>query len=276
MSLGLHAPPIAVGRTAEIYGWGDGRVMKLYRDGSSREYVAREAHVSRLVHAAGLPAPAVFDSKEQDGLFEVGGRLGILYQRIDGSTMLRELTGRPWMVVAYAKALAALHAQVHAADGTGLPDLRLRIEQAIERAEEWLTPEILEAARRTLASLPAESRVCHGDFHPDNVLLTEEGPIIVDWGPASCGHPAADVAWTYLLFTLAGSPPGSPRPVRLAVLLLRRLALRIYVGTYEALTGRGWGDIGRWLGVVAVLRLCDRIPEERRALVRLIRERFSG
>ena len=55
------------GRTAEILAWGDGRVMKLYLAGSGREYVRREAEVSRLAHRAGLPAPAVYDSDAPDG-----------------------------------------------------------------------------------------------------------------------------------------------------------------------------------------------------------------
>ncbi|MGB2982412.1 MAG: aminoglycoside phosphotransferase family protein [Candidatus Bipolaricaulia bacterium] len=258
------------GRTAEILAWGDGRVLKLYREGSSRRWVQREADVSRFVHRAGLSAPAVYDSDAEDGLYEVDGRFGILYEWIDGPTMLRDLGRRPWMVVTDSKALAALHAQVHSVSGDGLPNLRERIEWGIDDAAEWLSDDLRAAARSSLARLPEGSHVCHGDFHPDNVLLQEGGPVIVDWGPASCGHPAADVAWTVLLYRF-GSPVGAPLAVRLFLSAFRKISLRIYLRTYSRLTGTPWSEIRRWLGVIAVLRLTDRIPEERDALIRLIR-----
>jgi len=45
---------IGRGRTAEILAWGSSRAMKLYFEGSRREYVRREAEVSRLV----APSPS--------------------------------------------------------------------------------------------------------------------------------------------------------------------------------------------------------------------------
>ncbi len=45
--------------------------------------------------------------------------------------------------------------------------------------------------------------VCHGDFNPSNVIVSEDGTLSVcDWAHATQGAPAADVAMTYLLFSL--------------------------------------------------------------------------
>jgi Ser/Thr protein kinase RdoA (MazF antagonist) len=275
MDGGKLGRPIAVGRTAEIYAWGDGRVMKLYREGSSREYVSREARVSKLAHDAGLPAPAVFPADASDGLHEVDGRLGILFERVEGPTMLRDLLCRPWMVVTHSKALAALHVQLHSTSGKGLPDLRKRVRWILDCAEDLLPEGTRSIARDVLEGLPVGDRVCHGDFHPDNILLREGGPVIVDWGPASCGHPAADVVWTYLLYTVAKGPVDASAAMRAFLFLFRRLSLRVYLRTYAALTGLRWGEMREWLGVIAVLRLADRIPEERDGLLRLI-ERELG
>jgi aminoglycoside phosphotransferase (APT) family kinase protein len=267
---------IGRGRTAEILAWGEDGAMKLYVEGCGREYVQREADVSRLVHRAGLPAPAVHDSKEPGGLYEIDGRLGILYDRIDGPTMLRELGLRPWMLVAYSKELAALHAQIHAVSGEGLPSMRERIERSIDHAENAVSASARAAARRSLSRLADLRRVCHGDFHPDNVILAETGPMVIDWGPASAGHPAADVAWTLLLYRYGGTPPGTPLPIRLLIAVIRRWSMRVYLRTYSRLTGLGQSDVKAWLGVVALLRLSDGIPEERRRLIRLIEREFRG
>jgi aminoglycoside phosphotransferase (APT) family kinase protein len=267
---------IGRGRTAEILAWDEGRAMKLYREGCRREYVRREAEVSRFVHRAELPAPAVYDSEQVDGLYEIDGRLGILYERIDGPTMLRDLGVRPWMLVAYSKELAALHARIHSVPGDGLPSMRERIERSIDHASGRVSAKALAAARETLSRLPDVRQVCHGDFHPDNVMLPETGPTIIDWGPASAGHPVADVAWTVLLYRYGGTPPGSPILLRLFLAVLRRWSMRVYLRTYFDLTGHTWRDVKAWLGVVALLRLDDDIPKERQALIRLIETELAG
>ncbi|MDD4903640.1 MAG: aminoglycoside phosphotransferase family protein [Candidatus Bipolaricaulis sp.] len=266
---------IGRGRTAEILVWDDRRVMKLYLAGSSRDYVRREAEVSRLAHRAGLPAPAVYDTDAPDGVHEVDGRLGILFERIDGPTMMRDLGTRPWMLIAYSRQLASLHARIHAAPGEGLPPLRKRIEWSIERASESITERARAEAGERLDALPDVRQVCHGDFHPDNVILRTGSPMVIDWGPASAGHPAADVAWTYLLYRFAGTPPGTPTALRLLLAVVRRWSLCIYLRTYSRLTGRSWAEVRAWVGLIAILRLADNIPEERTRLIRLI-ERELG
>jgi aminoglycoside phosphotransferase (APT) family kinase protein len=203
--------------------------MKLYLVGSSRNYVRREAEVSRQVHRAGLPAPAVYDSDASDGLHEVDGRLGVVFERVDGPTMMRDLGARPWMLIAHSRRLAALHARIHEAPGEVLPPMRERIEWSIDRASGSISEHARQAARERLQALPDVRQVCHGDFHPDNVILRRGSPMVIDWGPASAGHPAADVAWTYLLYRFASTPLGTPTALRLLLAVVRRWSLRIYL-----------------------------------------------
>ncbi|HDS29201.1 MAG TPA: aminoglycoside phosphotransferase family protein, partial [Candidatus Acetothermia bacterium] len=133
-----------------------------------------------------------------------------------------------------------------------------------------LPEEAVRAATERLRGLPEGDRICHGDFHPDNVLMTSRGPMIIDWGPATAGHPAADVAWTILLFRYAGVPPGTPRGIRALLAALRRLMLRTYLRTYARCGGLSRKEIQPWLLPVAILRLGDGIVEERDALQALI------
>lgn len=274
----MHAREIlGRGRTAEIFAWGEGRALKLYRQGSHRSGIRREAEVSRRVHRAGLPAPAVYAADTEDGLVEIEGRLGIVYDRIDGITMLHDLGRHPWRALAHARSLAELHARLHTVDGAGLPRLRDRLERSLAHARGTISEEALEMATGRLRTFPEGDRLCHGDFHPDNVLLTARGPVIIDWGPATQGHPAADVAWTILLFRYAGVPPGTPRGIRLLLAGVRRLMLRTYLRTYGRAAGLSRREIEPWLLPVAILRLADGISEERAALRALIsRELRTG
>ena len=59
--------PIAEGRTAEVYSWGDGWVLKLFHTWVSEESVQYEARVNRAVHAAGLAVPTVGEVIEVEG-----------------------------------------------------------------------------------------------------------------------------------------------------------------------------------------------------------------
>jgi hypothetical protein len=86
MTLGA---PLAVGRTAEIYAWGEGRVLKLFRDGWGKDSAAHELAAARAIHAAGVSSPRA------DEAVEVAGRAGILYEHISGPTLLDVLLARP-------------------------------------------------------------------------------------------------------------------------------------------------------------------------------------
>ena len=56
-----------------------------------------------------------------------------------------------------------------------------------------------------LASLPKHTKLCHGDFNPSNIIITDnDEAYIIDWSHAAQGNASADAAQTYLLFWLAG------------------------------------------------------------------------
>ncbi len=98
---------IGEGRMAEVFEWGDDQVLKLFRAWCRAEWPRQEAQVARTVHATGLAVPAVGD------VIEVDGRWGIMYERVDGVSMLQCLTSKPWAVTRLARTLAELQAAMH-------------------------------------------------------------------------------------------------------------------------------------------------------------------
>jgi aminoglycoside phosphotransferase (APT) family kinase protein len=54
----------------------------------------------------------------------------------------------------------------------------------------------------------------HLDLHPGNVMLTPNGPVVIDWTSAHAGQPAADVATAYLIMLTSevDDLPGLLRP----------------------------------------------------------------
>jgi len=51
--------PVAQGRTAEVYLWKEGWIIKLFHEWFPGEAVRYEAQIARTVHEARLPVPAV-------------------------------------------------------------------------------------------------------------------------------------------------------------------------------------------------------------------------
>ena len=257
--------PVARGRTAEIYAWQDSWVLKLFHDWMPREAVRREREIARAVHESGLPVPAVGD------MVQVGERWGVFYERIEGTSLLASLSPHPWKVVAAFRDLAVLHHEIHAHTVPGLSLLKDRLAAKISRA---LLPDrdLKTRALDRLAHLPEANSLCHGDFHPGNVLIAPQGLVIIDWIDASVGDPAADVARTLLLAGGASPSEGRFRSWRD---VLRHIARWAYLRSYEQHCPGIRERATSWLPVVAAGRLSEGISEERAQLQTFVRRHFS-
>jgi tRNA A-37 threonylcarbamoyl transferase component Bud32 len=258
---------VGSGRTAEVFAWGRDRVLKLYQTWMPAAPVEREQAVTQAAYAAGLPVP------ETGELIEGEGRFGIVFERVDGISMLHELEGKPWKIFTVARQLGELHAQMH--DCTARPDLftqRQQIEMALERSE-GLSASEKESIDHALAQLPDGTVLCHGDFHPDNILLTDHGPVIIDWLTGTRGHPLADVARTSLLFQTGGLPPGMSPFIRLMLNSSRILLYALYLNRYLSLHPAKRREIDAWGLPLMAARLFEvkNYPDEKQMLLVNIR-----
>jgi aminoglycoside phosphotransferase (APT) family kinase protein len=260
MTLGTHRL-LGRGRSADVYEWNECHALKLYHPGWPAASAEKEYQIATAAHVAGAAAPAVF------GVVEVEGRPGVIYERLDGPSLLNHATARPWTILASARLMAELHAQMHTCRPAGLPSQRQRLQQKIAAAQP-LAPHLKQAALTALDKLPDGDVLCHGDYHPDNILLSARGPAILDWVEATCGHPLADVARTTLMMRHASVPPHVPG--RQLIELGRRLWHQVYLRRYCQLRSVTPRQIDAWLLPVAAARLSDGIPEEAETLSKLI------
>jgi aminoglycoside phosphotransferase (APT) family kinase protein len=252
---------IGQGRTAQIYAWGDGQALKLYYAGWSASWVEREAQVSRAVATTGLPVPATGKT------LEVDGRFGILFERVLGPSILQQFSARPWTVAHSLRVFTDLHLAMHTRNVAGLPSQREQLARSISEASS-ASATIRAQALEQLERLPDNHVLCHGDYHPDNVLMTQTGPVIIDWGSASSGHPLADVARTELLLQM-GAPPPSQK-MRWLLTSARALVRRAYIRRYLRRSPASAGELAAWRFPIAVARLSEGIAEEQDKLLRLI------
>ena len=184
---------VARGNTSDAYGWGKDAIIKVLRPEIPEEWAAREAETTSLVHAAGLPAPAVLD------VTTVDGRPGIVFERIVGPSMWDQMLAHPGDVPQLASLLADLQAEVNATPApAGIPRLIDRLHDKIREAP------LLSSAERADAQAALERQLhfdslCHFDVHPNNILMGPQQPIIIDWFDAAAGSPAADIVRSSLL-----------------------------------------------------------------------------
>jgi aminoglycoside phosphotransferase (APT) family kinase protein len=250
MSVTSLGEPIA--GTGNLYAWGKGRILKLYGDGAPAGWVEHLGRMERALHAAGLPVPEVGE------LVEIDGCLGQVYERIEGAPMANGLLGTPKAdpdtAVRLAHLFAQVHAEIHACSHIPeVPSQRQLLPTVIRRIAA-LPPDLKEATLQAFDEIPAGDLLCHGDFHPYNVLLSPHGPVVIDWNNAHIGNPLEDVARsTLMLDGVALSEPSYRSTID--------LFNKAYLERYLELRPDDEQQLVAWRPIVAAVRLSDDIPE---------------
>ncbi|MEW6749376.1 MAG: phosphotransferase [Candidatus Latescibacterota bacterium] len=243
---------LAAGRTADVHAWGATEVVKVYQPWMPADAARSERRRTAAAVALGLPVPRV------GRVVCLGRRRGLVFQRLRGPTMMEALAASP-PFEPWAERLADLHLSLHA--GPVSHDLPAQHEVLARRLvhSPHLSAALRQAALDALARLPSGDRLCHGDFHPGNVLMTDAGEYVIDWVDASAGSPAADVARSLLLF--AGHIATDPAPPgdRAATQRFRDA----YLARYLARSSVSAQECRQWFPVLAAARLREGIPELR-------------
>jgi aminoglycoside phosphotransferase (APT) family kinase protein len=258
----ITSTPIAVGRTAEIYAWGEGRFLKLLRPGFPPGLIQQEEAITTAVCQAGIAAPRIYE------VVEVNGRPGIVYERIDGPSLMGNMERSLLRMREYAALLARLHASVHthtfSPAPADAPKQKKILAQQIQAAE--VLPEAVRSAVLDLLdSLPDGETLCHNDFHPLNVLMGPGGAVIIDWESASLGSPCADVARTTVTVALGRPVEGFPNwwVEKVSEGYLRAFTAA-YVDSYRALTHNRLADLRAWQTVQAAAKVQWEAPANQR------------
>ncbi|MGC5345802.1 phosphotransferase [Streptomyces sp. DT24] len=158
------------GRTADVYALDD-EAWVLRRYRDGADATPEAAVMAHLADH-GFPVPRVTSSPAFDS------RSDLVMRRLTGTTMLQALLG------------GALTADEAATEIAGLLDL-------------------LHTVPARLAAHPGD-RVLHLDLHPDNVVLTPEGPVVIDWTTSAEGPPGRDRAMSALILAQVAVDPASP------------------------------------------------------------------
>jgi tRNA A-37 threonylcarbamoyl transferase component Bud32 len=198
---------IGEGGSADIHAWAPGQVVKLFRAGVRRRVGEYEARVTRAAFAAGVPAPAVLDEVTLEG------RFGIVLSRLDGPTLVQLLRTGAMTPNQAGAILASLCLSVHKTrPPADVISLRDWMDAALRLSGGIVAKHIATGILALIDRLRPADGLCHGDFHPGNVIMTADGPRIVDWTLAIRAPAAFDLGWCHIILTeRAPEVAGDPR-----------------------------------------------------------------
>lgn len=248
---------IGTGRTAEIYAWGDDRVVKLFMEWCPQIWIENEERLSRIIYESGLPVPAV------DGIIDVEGRTGIIYERIEGVSMLDEMESNHNGCLRNAEILAELHASIHSREISDIPSLHETIASDICRVN-IITNEDRTRILHVLNQLNDGTALCHYDYHPGNIIMSPRGPVIIDWMTARHGNPHADVVRTLLIlhYYLYVIPTDQH--------MVFNSFIDRYLARYIEIRDSSLGEVEAWGLPIAAARLNENLPREKEWLLSIV------
>jgi aminoglycoside phosphotransferase (APT) family kinase protein len=239
---------VAFGSRSTVRALGSDAVAKVPLAQTAEAWIRYEAEYSTSVRFAGAPVPEFL------GYIDHDGRIASVYRRARGPVMWDALVEDPASVPSHAAILADVHRLLAGlVPPPTVPSFADRIRCKVRAA----APIVGVSAEDVLANQPTGGRtvLCHGDLHPSNVILTVDGPMVVDWFDAGRGDPIADIARTTLLI----SPDADVSPSHLSGGASPELRQR-FTDAYLAAHGDVDAQrLDRWRAVMAVARVAEGV-----------------
>jgi aminoglycoside phosphotransferase (APT) family kinase protein len=235
---------IAQRPTKNIYRDGN-RTIKLFGGEYSAADVLNEALNHSIVEETGISVPKLHE------VAKIDGKWAIISEFIEGVTLAWQLEDDPAGADKLIDRFTEIQLDIHSHSAE-------RLRHHTDKMHDKIDKSGLDATSRyelhtRLAGLPRHSKLCHGDFVPDNVIITpDNSAFVLDWAHATQGNASADAARTYLRFKLEGSDARAEK----------------YLDAFCKKSDTAKQYVQKWLAIVAASQLVKGKPEERELLQR--------
>jgi len=229
--------PIASGNTADIY-LHEGKIIKLLKDFMPDGEAEHEAFKQSLAYSMGLPVPCVYE------VTKINGQQAIIMEFVKGKSIGSMILNDMTKAEHYMSLSVDMQLKIHDVKADKFVLMSDKLKSQLQRAY-GISDKQKNALIDKLNSLDYESRLCHGDFHINNLILSETGTFIIDWVDASAGDVRADVYRSYLLYSQYNAE-------------LANLYLRLYCEK----SGLSQTDVFVWEPIIAGARLSENVSSE--------------
>jgi len=181
---------IGVGNTAEVFEYGEDKVCKLFFLGYPKDAVEREYRNAKEVYRLGLPVPAVYETVVLEG------RNGIVYEKIAGKSMLEGIFENPGEACVYLEQFVRVQKEWLTACSASVLSYKEYLNVLIKGEGQVGEASFVDEIK----DLPEGDTLLHGDFHPGNILITQDNrTVVIDFMNVCRGPALYDIARTYFL-----------------------------------------------------------------------------
>jgi aminoglycoside phosphotransferase (APT) family kinase protein len=234
---------IAVRTAKTIYRDND-KVIKVMGNEYPASDVLSEALNLAAVGETDLKVPKLVE------VTRIDGKWAIVWEYVKGTTLADLMEKNKDKFDEYMERFVDIQLQMHQYSATRLPLL-------VEKMHRKILASGLDATTRyelrtRLDGLPKHTKLCHGDFNPTNIIITEnDEAYIIDWSHAAQGNASADAAQTYLLFWLAGHIAAADK----------------YLSLFCKKSDTARQYVEKWVSIVSASQLVKAKPEEKEFLL---------
>ena len=238
---------IAVRNDKTVYRDGD-TTVKVFNAEYTKADVLNEALNHARIEETGLNVSKVLE------VTMIDGKWAIVFNYIKGKTLSQLIEENPDKKAEYIELLVDLQMEVQSKSCPLLNKLKDKMSRKVADTEFDATTRYDLYAR--INDMPKHNKVCHGDFNPSNIVISEDGtPYILDWSHATQGNASADVARTYLLFWLNGDISGA----------------EIYLDKFCEKSNTEKQYVKKWMPLVAAAQSLEGNEKEREFLMSWVR-----
>lgn len=234
---------LATRKNKTIYQSGN-MVVKVFDENFPKSDILNEALNQSRIEETGLNIPKIIEVSKIDG------KWAITMDLIKGKTLAQAMSEEGADLDYYLNQFVDLQLEIHSKRSPLLnmqKDKFARKIQALNIIDASTKYELLSR----LDGMPKHTKVCHGDFNPSNIILSENGAYVIDWSHATQGNASADAARSYLLFSLQDEE-----------------IAKKYLQLFCKKSNTAIQYVQQWLPIVAATQLGKENPEEKELLTK--------
>lgn len=259
---------IAQGGEANIYNFENDKILRVLRNPNGKTFET-EKRLFPILIERNIKVPTVYDYIEIEGL------PAQVMQKVVGNTMLEQMQQHPLKMNQQIKRLAAMHARLF--------DTQINCDlNSIENVYNYFISrppcfdkKLIDFASNIMKELPINNYICHGDFHPGNILIQDDTYYIIDWSGAYRSNFVSDIAHTYLLMTHIPEIPGQSHIQHAIISLIGSYMAKTYLKEILKLKEFSLAEFSKWTVIMSLLRTYYGMPSERSVRVNYLNKCYE-
>ena len=236
--------PIAQRKTKTVYK-DSNKTIKLFVENYSKADILNEAlNQARVEEGTSLNVPKLLE------VTKIDGRWGLVSEHIEGTPLNKLMEEHPEKEEEYLNLFVDTQMKILSNSVPLLNRIKDKFRRKLSNAVNIDENTRYELMQR-LEGMKNHTKLCHGDFNPSNVIVKDNGEVyVIDWAHVTQGNASADVARTFLLFSIEGK---------------NELAEK-YINLFSEKSGISKANIQRWIPIVAATQMTKGKEEEQEFL----------